>query len=117
MVMKIGKRAFLCSGSLVNNTARDKKPYVLSAFHCTEDLEYNVSASKEDYNQWMFYFHLEHTGCDNTSPIQNYKTIQGCSRVVAIPVENVQTVYCYCLTKIFLIISTFISMDGIEQTA
>ncbi|WP_279135817.1 T9SS type A sorting domain-containing protein [Parabacteroides johnsonii] len=88
MVMKIGKRAFLCSGSLVNNTARDKKPYVLSAFHCTEDLEYNVSASKEDYNQWMFYFHLEHTGCDNTSPIQNYKTIQGCSRVVAIPVEN-----------------------------
>lgn len=88
IVEKIGDYAFICTGSLINNTAKDKKPYILSAFHCTEDLTNNVSASKEDYNQWMFYFHLEHTGCDNTSPIQSYKTIQGCSRVVAIPVEN-----------------------------
>lgn len=62
MVMKIGKRAFLCSGSLVNNTARDKKPYVLSAFHCTEDLEYNVSASKEDSQSMDVLFSLRTTG-------------------------------------------------------
>ena len=88
MIEKIGNYAFLCSGSLVNNTAKDKKPYILSAFHCTEDLEHNTSTSKDDYNQWLFYFHFEHSGCDNTSPIQNYKTMVGCSKVVSIPIEK-----------------------------
>lgn len=88
MIEKIGNYAFLCSGSLVNNTAKDKKPYILSAFHCTEDLEHNTSTSKDDYNQWLFYFHFEHSGCNNTSPIQNYKTMVGCSKVVSIPIEK-----------------------------
>lgn len=88
IVEKIGDKAFICTGSLVNNTAKDKKPYILSAFHCTEDLASNVSTSKEDYNQWMFYFHMERIGCDNASSVRYHKTMQGCSRVVAIPVEN-----------------------------
>ncbi|RMH22082.1 MAG: hypothetical protein D6696_04135, partial [Acidobacteria bacterium] len=29
--------SFVCSGQLVNNTALDKRPYVLSAFHCITD--------------------------------------------------------------------------------
>lgn len=88
MVEKIGDYAFLCSGSLVNNTAKDKKPYILSAFHCTEDLTDNVSTSKEDFNQWLFYFHYERTGCDNTSPVREYKTMVGCSQIVSIPIEK-----------------------------
>ena len=30
--------SYICTASLVNNTARDKKPYVLSAFHCSQDI-------------------------------------------------------------------------------
>lgn len=88
IIEKIGDNVFICSGSLVNNTAKDKKPYVLSAFHCSEDFTNNVSTSKEDYNQWMFYFHYEYTGCDNTSPIQSYKTMVGCSKVASTPIEK-----------------------------
>lgn len=88
MVEKVGGRGFLCSGSLVNNTAKDMKPYILSAYHCTEDYEKGKIASDEELNQWIFYFHFEHTGCENTSPIAAYKTMIGCTRIVNIPIEE-----------------------------
>lgn len=88
MVEKIAGRGFLCSASLVNNTAKDMKPYLLSAYHCTKDYEKGKIASDNDLNQWIFYFHFEHTGCENTSPIATYKTMTGCRRIVNIPLEE-----------------------------
>ena len=88
MVEKIGKVGYLCSGSLVNNTAKDMKPYILSAFHCTQDYDNGKIASETDLNQWVFYFHFEHTGCENTSPVAGHKTMTGCRRIVSIPIEG-----------------------------
>jgi hypothetical protein len=48
-----------CSGSLVNNTAQDCKPYMLTAFHCGEN------STTANFNVWKFYFKYEVTGCVN----------------------------------------------------
>ena len=51
-MMVIGKNMGLCSGTLINNTARDFKPYIISAAHC-------IGASnvpQSDLNKWMFTF-------------------------------------------------------------
>ncbi|MCD8267436.1 MAG: protease [Parabacteroides sp.] len=88
MVQKIGTKSFLCTESLVNNTAKDMKPYILSAFHCSQDYDKDIITSDEELNQWLFYFHFEHTGCENDFPIAEKKTMLGCSRKVSIPIEN-----------------------------
>jgi hypothetical protein len=60
-----------CSGALVNNTLRDGKPYILSAYHCAD-------GTIPDYSQWTFYFNYESPTCQNplTEPIS--RSIQGC---------------------------------------
>jgi lysyl endopeptidase len=85
MVMPIGDAAYICSGSLVNNTAKDLKPYVLSAFHCSEREEGDKEASDQELKQWIFVFHWEYVGCDNSSPVSKYKTMVGCTRKSVIP--------------------------------
>ena len=47
----------LCSGSIVNNTANDRTPYVLFADHC-------VSGSASGY---VFHFNYQSTTCSGTS--------------------------------------------------
>jgi lysyl endopeptidase len=48
-----------CSGTLVNNTAKDCKPYFLTALHC------GVDATTANFNQWKFYFGYEAPTCTN----------------------------------------------------
>jgi hypothetical protein len=62
-----------CSGALMNNTQRDGKPYILSAYHC-------LNGAVADYSQWTFYFNYEGPTCQNpqTEPIS--RSIQGCAR-------------------------------------
>ena len=82
MTQRINNSTYLCTGSLVNNTAQDLKPYILTAQHCACDNNY-IEASAEDLKQWVFYFHYELTGCaNNTSPAVS-KTIVGCRKVAA----------------------------------
>lgn len=50
-----------CSGSLVNNTAQDCKPYFLTALHC------GVGTTTSQFNQWKFYFGYEAPTCTNPS--------------------------------------------------
>ena len=78
---RIGGRTYLCSGSLVNNTAQDLKPYILSAQHCA--CANDIEASPEDMEQWVFYFHHEREGCSNNSSLLTSKTITGCSKIAA----------------------------------
>ncbi len=59
--VRIGGSSKWCTGSLVNNTLQDFKPYLLTADHC----EANASAS--DITQWMFYFNYEAPSCNNPS--------------------------------------------------
>lgn len=88
MVEKIGTGSYLCSGSLVNNTAQDQKPYILSAFHCTQNSNLNESATESDFQQWVFYFHYEHNGCDNSSSAYAPKTMVGCTKVAFTPITQ-----------------------------
>jgi len=65
-----------CTGSLVNNTAQDCKPYFLTALHC------GVSTSATNMTQWKFYFRYEAPTCTNPTSVgtlANY-FITGCVR-------------------------------------
>jgi len=57
--VRAGGSSKWCTGSLVNNTNQDFKPYLLTADHC----EIGVSAS--DLAQWVFYFNYESPNCNN----------------------------------------------------
>jgi len=59
MLMRTGGSYSWCTGSLVNTTAQDARPYFLSAEHCGRN------ASEEDLLYWQFYFNLELLGCEN----------------------------------------------------
>ncbi|TAE08017.1 MAG: hypothetical protein EAZ95_17650, partial [Bacteroidetes bacterium] len=56
-----GSGAGWCSGSLINNTAQDNKPYILTANHCGE------TSSASNLNQWVFDFNYEITSCGSSS--------------------------------------------------
>lgn len=66
-----------CTGSLINNTAQDCKPYFLTALHC------GVSASTANMNQWKFYFRYESPNCNNpsTAGTLDDNVITGCVRI------------------------------------
>lgn len=66
-----GMSAGFCTGTLVNNTAQDGKPYFLTADHC------GGTASAANMNQWQFYFHFEASGCSNPATEPSYQTIVG----------------------------------------
>ncbi|MDI3480071.1 MAG: lysyl endopeptidase, partial [Rikenellaceae bacterium] len=67
-----GSSWYLCSGTLINNTANDGTPYFLTAYHCGGD------ASAADRNVWQFYFNYERPGCPNTGTPPN-NVITGCT--------------------------------------
>ena len=56
----------LCSASIVNNTAQDLTPYILTADHC-------ISGSPSNYT---FYFNYQSATCNGTTGPQN-QTISG----------------------------------------
>lgn len=47
-----------CTGALINNTCLDKKPYFLTANHCT---------SGEDVTTWSIGFNFESTSCNSNT--------------------------------------------------
>ncbi|MDG1735169.1 MAG: GEVED domain-containing protein [Crocinitomicaceae bacterium] len=72
-----GGSAGWCTGSLVNNTAQNCKPYFLTALHC------GVSTSASNMNQWRFYFRYESPNCNNPSSAGTLDDhyITGCVRL------------------------------------
>ncbi len=59
-----------CSGTLVNNTADDGKPYIISAFHCQDGFT-------PKYNFWRFDFNYETNGCTNPSSEPVFQSVLG----------------------------------------
>ncbi len=59
-----------CTGTLLNNTAGDETPYVLTASHCIDN---ETSA-----NQSIFYFNYESAACDGLDGL-TYMSISGSS--------------------------------------
>lgn len=72
-----GNQAGWCSGSLVNNTAQDCKPYFLTALHC------GVASTTANMNQWKFYFRYEAPTCVNptSSGTLGSHVVSGCLRI------------------------------------
>ncbi len=62
-----------CTGSLINNTARDLAPYILSANHCIE------GNNPSYYQYYVFYFNYESSGCSNGYYEPNFRTLTGTS--------------------------------------
>ncbi|MCD7915194.1 MAG: hypothetical protein LUG96_08025 [Tannerellaceae bacterium] len=85
MVQKIGNNAYYFTGSLVNNTAEDLKPYLLSAYHCSDDGL--AVASEEDLTQWIFYFNYESENYTGPGLYPDH-TLISCTRKAAIPLEG-----------------------------
>ncbi|MDR2776385.1 MAG: T9SS type A sorting domain-containing protein [Tannerella sp.] len=88
MVQRIGKASYICTGSLVNNTAEDFRPLILTARHCASYCEkegskcIEVVADSLNMQQWVFYFHMEREGCSNSSLTAGHKTMTGCKLLV-----------------------------------
>jgi len=53
---------YICSAALINNTNQDKKPYVLTAYHCVEG-EGNLGQQ----NWFTFYFNHQSSSCNGSS--------------------------------------------------
>ena len=72
-----GNTAGFCSGSLINNKAKDCKPLFLTALHC------GINTSSNDMKLWQFFFNYESPSCSNPSTTgtlaSNY--ITGCVRL------------------------------------
>ncbi len=79
--IKIGGNSYWCSGSFINNTQQNCKPYVLTADHCAYDDDNNSYASSNDMNQWLFYFNYEAAECENPNSSPSSNTMTGCSRI------------------------------------
>ena len=77
MFIRAGSSAYWCTGSLMNNTRRDFKPYILSASHCQE------GASLSDFSKWVFYFNYESSTCANPLVEPSSKTMSGASFISA----------------------------------
>ncbi|WP_162903259.1 T9SS type A sorting domain-containing protein [Taibaiella koreensis] len=65
----------LCSGTLLNNTKADCKPYFLTASHCEE----TSSMSSSTFSQWLFYFNFETPDCSGTGNAPDNQTMTGAS--------------------------------------
>lgn len=62
-----------CTGTLINTTAGDCTPYVLTATHCDE----NNSKTDLAFSQWVFYFNFESPDCAGTGVAPNTQTMVG----------------------------------------
>ncbi|MFV0330843.1 MAG: trypsin-like peptidase domain-containing protein [Dysgonomonas sp.] len=72
---------YLCSGTLINNTNEDKTPYVLTAYHCFENM------SLEEISQAEFFFEYETPDCEVMNrPTYNYH--KGAQALVLNPIED-----------------------------
>ncbi len=76
--MSIGGR-FLCTGQLVNNTADDDRPLVLTAFHCI--LDANDEPDFDLIPSTVTYFNFESPTCGALAGGQLNQTVSGASFV------------------------------------
>jgi lysyl endopeptidase len=65
-VMLVSGSNGFCSGSLINNTMNDGKPYVLTANHC-----YSTPTS------WIFRFNWQASGCSNPGSSPTFSSLSG----------------------------------------
>ncbi len=70
----------MCTGTLVNNTAQDGKPYILTANHCL--------MNQQDVDQAIFTFGREDINCDGV-PLTHGASIAGERSCVHLPMRMI----------------------------
>ena len=59
---------YACSGTLINNTAQDDRPYFLTAFHCLDEYEDNILADPNGVAASMVvYWNFQALTCSGTT--------------------------------------------------
>jgi hypothetical protein len=71
VLVRVGAQQGWCSGTMVNNVRQDCTPYYLTAWHCGE------GASTSDFNQWVFYFNYQGTGCPDPASQPTIQSLVG----------------------------------------
>jgi hypothetical protein len=66
-VMLVSGGNGFCSGALINNTAMDGRPYVLTANHCGSD----------GFGSWVFRFNWQADSCANPANSPSYQSLSG----------------------------------------
>lgn len=66
VVMLVSGSSGFCTGTLINNTAQDNTPYILTANHCFS----NPSS-------WVFWFNWESATCQNPGNSPDYDSLSG----------------------------------------
>lgn len=66
-VMLVSGGNGFCSGALINNTAVDGKPYVLTANHC----------GSSGFGTWVFRFNWESSTCNNPASSPSFQSLTG----------------------------------------
>lgn len=74
IMVKRGSVSYWCTGSLLNNTRQDYKPYLLTADHCGQQ------ATAAELSQWIFYFNYESAGCPKPLSEPSYMTLVGAEK-------------------------------------
>jgi V8-like Glu-specific endopeptidase len=72
----------LCTGTLINNTNNDRTPYILTAYHCLENVNIN------DSDNFSVFFDYELPACENTGIRPAYKYHRGAVVKVANPTSG-----------------------------
>lgn len=80
LLTKVASNVYFCSGSIVNNTAQDFTPYILTAAHCAEGFG-GSQASISDYSKWIFYFNYESVSCNSSAVAGQPPTMTGADKM------------------------------------
>jgi hypothetical protein len=71
-----------CTGSLINNTSQDAKPYVLTASHCFDQ------GPDIQFDKLIVYFNHEFSGCSNQNVAPTTQSLVGATPLVYTPLNG-----------------------------
>ncbi len=74
IIMTTEEGMVYCSGTLMNNTAGDMTPYVLTAFHCVSELT-------PLYDFYRFDFNFISPFCNNPGQAPGFQSLMGCAKL------------------------------------
>ena len=80
IMVKNGNSNFWCSGTLLNNTAADFRPLLLTADHCAESQGSYATAA--DVARWIFYFQFQTPECENLA-VTDSKSLTGAVKLAS----------------------------------
>lgn len=75
--------AYWCTGSVMNNTAQDFRPLILTADHCAYNDGNDIYSSPTDVAQWIFYFKHESASCTNNAPSGTTRSMTGAVKLAS----------------------------------